>query len=72
MKRMMSAALAASVFGVGAAHADDVVEYKYDEHGRVIEVKRTGSAQSGNTVTTTYEYDKADNRTKEKTTGSPN
>ena len=59
-------ALIASV-PAGAAEAQ---KYRYDAKGRLLKVERTGSVNNG--VTTEYTHDKADNRTRLKTTGSPN
>jgi hypothetical protein len=52
------------------AHAAEAITYKYDAKGRLIQVKRTGTVN--NNVTTDYTHDKANNRTKAKTTGSTN
>lgn len=45
-------------------------KYRYDAKGRLVKVERTGTVNNG--VTTEYGHDKADNRTRLKTTGSPN
>ena len=45
-------------------------KYRYDAKGRLVKVERTGTVNNG--VTTEYAHDKADNRTRQKTTGSPN
>lgn len=50
------------------ASASEVVTYVYDAHGRLVKVQRSGTVNNG--VTTDYQYDKADNRTRVKTTGS--
>lgn len=52
------------------AHAAETQKYRYDAKGRVIKVERTGTVNNG--VNTEYSHDKADNRTRLKTTGSPN
>lgn len=52
------------------AVAAETISYSYDVHGRLVQVARTGTVNNG--VTTTYQYDKADNRTSKATTGSPN
>lgn len=44
--------------------------YTYDAKGRLVKVVRTGTVN--NNVTVDYEHDKADNRTRLKTTNSPN
>lgn len=53
-----------------AAQAAETVTYTYDARGRVIAVHRSGTVN--NLVNTTYNLDKADNRTNKTTTGSPN
>lgn len=50
--------------------AAETITYTYDAKGRVVKVVRTGSVN--NNVTVDYEHDKADNRTRLKTTNSPN
>lgn len=52
------------------AHAAETQKYRYDAKGRVIKVERTGTVNNG--VNTEYTHDKADNRTRLKTTGSSN
>ena len=52
------------------AHAAEAQKYRYDAKGRLIKVERTGTVN--NNVTTEYTHDKADNRTRLKTTGSAN
>ena len=52
------------------AAAAETVTYTYDAKGRLVKVVRTGSVN--NNVTVDYEHDKADNRTRLKTTNSPN
>lgn len=52
------------------AQAAETVTYVYDARGRLVQVIRTGTVNNG--VTTTYQVDKADNRTNKTTTGSPN
>lgn len=53
-----------------AAKAAETITYRHDARGRLVRIERTGSVNNG--VTTTYGYDKADNRTQKTTTGSPN
>lgn len=53
-----------------AASATETITYTYDARGRLVQVARTGTVNNG--VTTTYQIDKADNRTNKATTGSPN
>lgn len=52
------------------ASAAETITYGYDAKGRLVKVVRTGSVN--NNVTVDYEHDKADNRTRLKTTNSPN
>jgi uncharacterized protein RhaS with RHS repeats len=54
----------------GAAGAAETITYSYDARGRLVQVARTGTVNNG--VTTTHQYDKADNRVVKTTTGSPN
>jgi len=53
-----------------SALASETITYSYDAKGRLVKVVRTGSVN--NNVTVEYEHDKADNRTRLKTTNSPN
>lgn len=64
--------LSALVFALscGAAFAGETIDYTYDAQGRLVKVERSGTVN--NNVDTDYEYDDADNRTNEKTVGSPN
>jgi YD repeat-containing protein len=48
----------------------ETITYSYDAKGRLVKVVRTGTVN--NNVTVEYEHDKADNRTRLKTTNSPN
>ena len=52
------------------AAAAETITYTYDAKGRLVKVVRTGTVN--NSVTVDYEHDKADNRTRLKTTNSPN
>lgn len=54
----------------GTAQAAETITYTYDARGRLVQVQRTGTVNNG--VSTTYQVDKADNRTNKTTTGSPN
>lgn len=65
-----SLAIAAILAATGSANAAETITYTYDAKGRLVKVVRTGTVN--NNVTTEYEHDKADNRTKVKTTNSPN
>lgn len=49
-----------------AAHATETITYAYDARGRLIQVARSGTVN--NNVTTSYAFDKADNRTQKTTT----
>lgn len=61
----------ALVLGVmSPARAAETITYFYDAKGRLTKVARAGSVN--NNVTTDYEHDKADNRTRRKVTNSPN
>ncbi|AMG75791.1 RHS Repeat protein [Sphingopyxis granuli] len=53
-----------------AATAAETITYTYDAKGRLVKVVRTGTVN--NNVTVEYTHDKADNRTRLKTTNSPN
>lgn len=53
-----------------AANAAETITYTYDAKGRLVKVVRTGTVN--NNVTVEYTHDKADNRTRLKTTNSPN
>lgn len=52
------------------AIATETITYTYDAKGRLVKVVRTGTVN--NNVTVEYTHDKADNRTRLKTTNSPN
>lgn len=60
----------ASVALAGVAIAAETQKYRYDAKGRLLKVERTGTVNNG--VITEYTHDKADNRTRLLTTGSPN
>ena len=61
-----------ATYGLTAAPAaaDETITYSYDARGRLVQVARTGTVNNG--VTTTHQYDRADNRVVKTTTGSPN
>ena len=67
---LTASAIALSAGFAGAASAAETIDYTYDAQGRLIKVERSGTVN--NNVDTDYTFDDADNRTKEKTTGSPN
>jgi hypothetical protein len=49
-----------------AAEATETIAYSYDARGRLVQVQRTGTVNSG--VVTTYKWGKADNRIEKKKT----
>ena len=55
---------------VTPATAAETITYTYDSKGRLVKVVRTGTVN--NNVTVEYTHDKADNRTRLKTTNSLN
>lgn len=59
-----------AVLLTASAQASETVKYTYDAKGRLVKVERSGTVNNG--VVTDYEHDKADNRKRAKTTGSPN
>ena len=68
---LVAAGLAAAALAAALpAFAAETVTYGYDARGRLVEVKRV--VNGGNPVTTSYGFDKADNRVSKTTTGSPN
>lgn len=70
-KAFLRCVCAASLSLLGsAALANETVRYIYDARGRLIRVDRTGAINNG--VTATYEYDRANNRRRARTTGSAN
>ncbi len=72
IRRFGSAAAALLAFAPPAQAAETIV-YRYDVHGRLVEVTRTGNpAAPGTPIVTGYTLDKAGNRTTKTTSGSPN
>ena len=63
---------AALLIGATAAAASETIAYSYDARGRLKQVAHSGTPAGNNGVTTSYAYDKADNRTNKTTTGSSN
>ncbi|MBW3634619.1 MAG: hypothetical protein KY456_16490 [Chloroflexi bacterium] len=61
---------ACALCAAAPAFATETITYSYDARGRLVQVARTGTVNNG--VTTTHQYDRADNRTVKTTTGSPN
>lgn len=55
---------------MSAAQSTETIRYIYDARGRVIRVERTGTVNNG--VVSTYQYDRANNRQRVTTSGSPN
>lgn len=70
MKHAFYLGTALALLAGNQASAAETQKYRYDAKGRLIKVERTGTVNNG--VTTEYTHDKADNRTRLKTTGSPN
>ena len=67
----VGAALVVSIFALSAPSlAAETQKYRYDAKGRLIKVERTGAVNNG--VNAEYTHDKANNRTRVKTTGSAN
>lgn len=66
IKAIMSTGILLPVSAV--SFAAETTAYAYDAKGRLVRVVKAGSVNNG--VTTTYEYDKADNRRNIKTTGA--
>lgn len=68
--------ISAAAFGVSLtcavtpALSAETITYTYDAKGRLVKVVRTGTVN--NNVTVEYTHDKADNRTRLKTTNSLN
>ena len=62
--------IAAGLLIASPGLAAETVTYSYDAKGRLVKVVRTGTVN--NNVTVEYEHDKADNRTRLRTTNSPN
>lgn len=67
--RVLSGIAAGLLIAISASAAETVT-YSYDAKGRLTKVVRTGTVN--NNVTVEYEHDKADNRTRVKTTNSSN
>lgn len=70
MKHVYYLGTAIALIACVPANAAETQKYRYDAKGRLIKVERTGTVNNG--VTTEYTHDKADNRTRLKTIGSPN
>ena len=72
MSKRSRIAVAALLLAGGAAPAlaVETISYSYDARGRLVQVARSGTVNQG--VTTTHQYDRADNRVVKTTSGSPN
>jgi hypothetical protein len=70
MKLVYVSALGLMLIGASPTFAAETITYSYDAKGRLTKVVRTGTVN--NNVTVEYEHDKADNRTRVKTSNSPN
>jgi len=68
MRRLFLLGCAGAALAVStAAAATETITYSYDACGRVKQAAHSGTVNNGKT--TTYSYDKADNRTSKSTTG---
>ena len=65
MRKFILATGAALLGLSAAAQAAETITYRYDVHGRLVRVERTGTVNNG--VNTSYTWDKADNRTSKAT-----
>ena len=63
-----SATFIALLLSSAPALAAETTAYAYDARGRLIQVARSGTVNNG--ATTTYQFDKADNRLAMTTTGA--
>jgi uncharacterized protein RhaS with RHS repeats len=72
MRKIIGSLIAAAALAAPAmqAQAAETITYSYDARGRLVQVARTGTVNNG--VTTSHQYDKADNRVVKTTTGSAN
>lgn len=70
MKHIFYLGAALAIIASTPSYAAETQKYRYDAKGRLIKVERTGTVN--NNVTTEYTHDKADNRSRLKTTGSAN
>lgn len=70
MRRLAPSIAGTLLIVSAAAHAAETITYSYDARGRLVQVARTGTVNNG--VTTSYQFDRADNRVSKTTTGSPN
>ena len=61
--------IGALVAAVGVASASETITYTYDAKGRLVLVQHSGTVN--NNVVANYTFDRADNRTNVKVTGSP-
>lgn len=70
MKHVFYLGSAIALVAIAPSNATETQKYRYDAKGRLVKIERTGTVNNG--VTTEYTHDKADNRTRLVTTGSPN
>jgi YD repeat-containing protein len=70
MKHVLYLGTALALIASTPSNAAETQKYRYDAKGRLLKVERSGTVNNG--VTTEYTHDKADNRTRLKTIGSPN
>lgn len=70
MKRITTITAMLALGAGGAAPAAETITYSYDAKGRLVKAERSGTVNAG--VRTEFEHDKANNRRRVKTTGSPN
>ena len=73
ISKLPTAVIPALLLAAIASHpaaAQETTTYTYDAQGRLKSVTRSGGQNNG--VATTYDHDKAGNRTNVKTTGSQN
>lgn len=61
---------ASALLATSSVSASETITYTYDAKGRLVKVERSGTVNNG--VKVEYEHDKANNRKRAKTTGSPN
>ncbi len=70
MRLYLAGCVTAAALASTSATAAETIRYVYDARGRLIKVERF--VASNPTVTSDYEYDRADNRKRVKVTGSTN
>lgn len=73
--RQIAISIAAALLASAPTQAAETITYSYDAKGRLVKAERSGSAHpstGSGSVKTEFEHDKANNRRRVKTTGSPN